>query len=213
MIKITNLDFSFYNKKVIDNLSLDIHRGDYIAIIGANGSGKTTLVKCILGMNKVSCSSILIDGICINKFKKFKQIGYVSQYKIKESDLPITGLEYLSLITSDQNKRDKWIEKLQLTEFINLDINKLSGGQKQRIMIAKALLHEIDYLILDEPSVGLDLESRKNLYDLLGALNKEGLTIIIISHHIDEISCQINKVFEMENNVLEEIERDNCKYC
>ncbi len=214
MIKINNLSFKYDNCNILENINIEINDGDFLAIIGGNGTGKSTLIKCLIGLNKVENNQILIDGIDINKYKDFKRLGYVKQVQNKVSDIPITGMEYLRLISKDKKKLNEVIELLDLKAFINTDINNLSGGQKQRINIAKSLLHDIKYLILDEPNTGLDFNARKNFYQLIAKLNHEQkITVIIVSHHIDEISCQINRIYDLENNSIKEYNKDECKYC
>ncbi len=213
MIKINNLSFKYDNCNILENINIEINDGDFLAIIGGNGTGKSTLIKCLIGLNKVENNQILIDGIDINKYKDFKRLGYVKQVQNKVSDIPITGMEYLRLISKDKKKLNEVIELLDLKAFINTDINNLSGGQKQRINIAKSLLHDIKYLILDEPNTGLDFNARKNFYQLIAKLNHEQkITVIIVSHHIDEISCQINRIYDLENNSIKEYNKDECKY-
>ncbi len=213
MINIDNLTFGYNNNEIIKDLNLEINDQDYIAIIGGNGTGKSTLIKCILGINKINKNMISIDDVDINKFNDFKKIGYVQQLKNDKSDIPISGIEYLRLFTKDKQKIQKLIKDLSLEEFINDNIHVLSGGQRQRINIAKSMINDIKYLILDEPNTGLDVENRRMFYDLLAKLNSQGITIIIVSHHIDEISCKINKVYNLEKNELEEVDRDGCQYC
>lgn len=202
MIKITNLNFGFNGNNVLNDINLTIDNGDYVAIIGPNGSGKSTLIKCLIGMNKVTHNSIQIDNQCISCFNQYQRIGYVAQVKNKETELPITPSEYLNLISKDQAKIAKLAEQLQLTPFFHNDINKLSGGQKQRVNIAKALLNDIQYLILDEPNTGLDEQSRIKLYQILKQLKKDNLTIIIVSHHLSDFEQDANKVYDLSLNRL-----------
>ncbi len=214
MIEINNLNYSYENEKTLENINIKINDGDYLAIVGGNGTGKSTLIKCLIGLNQVKHNMIKIDGVCINKYKNYKQIGYVKQVQTRQLDIPITSREYLSLISKDKNKINEMVSLLNLEEFIDENINNLSGGQKQRVNIAKSLLHDIKYLILDEPNTGLDFEARQNFYQLVAKLNQElKITVIIVSHHLDEISCRINKVYDMESKTLKENDQDECKYC
>lgn len=205
MININKLNFAYNNDLILQDISIDIKEGDYVAIIGENGSGKSTLIKCLIGINKVKHDEIKIDGECITCYKKFYQIGYVSQNKGKMSELPITTFEYLNLISDDKDNILKKAKLMNITDILNEDINNLSGGQRQRVSICKSLLMDIKYLILDEPNTGLDKISRKNLYKLLSDLNKEGLTIIVVTHHLEEINNSINKVYNLETKKYEEI--------
>ncbi len=214
MIKINNLNFSYEDENTLSDISFVIEDGDYLAIVGGNGTGKSTLIKCLIGINSVKDGMITIDGIDINKYRQFKEIGYVRQTQNKHLDIPITGREYLCLVSKNRKKIEEITQLLDLTNFIDENINNLSGGQKQRINIAKSLLHDIKYLILDEPNTGLDFNARSNFYELVAKLNKEhNITIIIVSHHIDEISCKINKVYDLETKKLEENDQDGCQYC
>ncbi len=214
MIKISNLSFSYEEEKTLEGINFQIEDGDYLAIIGGNGTGKSTLIKCLIGINEVKTGMIEIDGTDIRKFKEFQTIGYVRQTQNKQLDIPITGREYLSLVSKDKQKINQIVMMLNLNEFIDENINNLSGGQKQRINIAKSLLHDIKYLILDEPNTGLDFTARTNFYELVAELNqKQNITIIIVSHHIDEISCKINKVYDLETKELKENNQNECQYC
>lgn len=213
MIEIQNLTFSYGNEEpVLKNISLTIEKGDYLAIVGQNGTGKSTLIKCLLGVNKVKNSMITIEGEDINKYQNLK-IGYVCQEKANIFDIPITVKEYLALITTDHKLLERVIEQLDLSEIINQKIISLSGGQNQRVMIAKALITNIDYLILDEPITGLDQAKRQKFHDLLVNLNKQGITIIIVSHHLDEIYEHVQKIYDLEKKELNVFDRTNCKYC
>lgn len=214
MIKINNLSFGYENEKTLENINITINDGDYLAIVGGNGTGKSTLIKCLIGLNQVKKGMITIDDTDITKYKTFREIGYVQQIRAKQLDIPITSREYLRLVSKDNHKIQSLVELLNLEQFIDEDINNLSGGQKQRVNIAKSLLHDIKYLILDEPNTGLDFDARRSFYELVANLNtKHKITIIIVSHHIDEISCKINKIYDLEKKELKEYDRNGCQYC
>ena len=206
MIKVSGLTFKYKQEQILNNLNLEINDGDFLAIVGPNGSGKSTFLRCLMGINKVEHDQINIDGACISCYKDFKSIGYVPQVKIKATELAISGREYFNLITSDKNKINDIIIKLKIENIIDKNINNLSGGQLQRINIAKAMLNDIKYLVLDEPNTGLDAKSRKELFEFLSELNKFGLTIIIVSHHLDEIKMYTNKIFDLQKNEVIEVE-------
>lgn len=213
MIRIKNLSFGYSKELIIEDMSVVIDRGEYVLIKGNNGSGKSTLINCLLGYNKVVSGMITIGGVDINDFKSFKKIGYVRQTHTSKIDVPITAMEYYNLICKDKGKIDEVIEMLDIKSFVNIDVNTLSGGQRQRINIGKSLLHEVEYLILDEPVTGLDFDSRKGLYDLLRRLNDKAITIIIVSHHLEEITCKIDKIYDMDNHILEECDVHGCVFC
>lgn len=207
MIKLNELSFSFGNQKVINNLSLTINDGDFFVVVGPNGTGKSTLIKCLVGIFKVKHNQIQIDNECISCFDDYDQIGYVPQVKSKPSELPITAKEIFKLITKDHNKINEVSKLLNIETILNANINDLSGGQKQRINIAKALLLNIKYLILDEPTTGLDPQSRTELQEILQTLNKRGVTIIVVSHYVHEVESMMTCKLDMETETFERIEK------
>lgn len=209
MIRVENLHYHYDNNTVLCNIDFSVNKGEFIAIIGPNGSGKTTLMKCILGMNKTK-NCIYINGTDIAKLKNYTIFGYVSQKQTKIHEVPITGYEYLKLVAKDINGV---IKMLNLDEFIHENMNKLSGGQRQRIAIAAAILHKTEILIMDEPNTGLDEESRRLLYKSLSILKKQGITIVLVSHYIDELSCVVDYVYDIKTKEKRLVEKDECGYC
>lgn len=205
MITLNNLHFKFGDEVIINNLSLTIKNGDFCGIVGANGTGKSTLIKCLVGIHKVGHNQILIDNECISCYDDYDQIGYVPQVKSKPSELPITPHEIFGLISKDNKKILEISKLLNITNILNTNINDLSGGQKQRINIAKSLILDIKYLILDEPTTGLDPKSREELQDILMTLHNQGVTIIVVSHHYNEVEAMITCILDMETGIFERI--------
>lgn len=212
MIKIDNLFQKYNNEIVYANLNIEIEDGDYFAIIGENGSGKSTLLKSILGISKSMSGNIYIDNILVDKKKDWSDIGYVPQRTELMYDIPITVIEYLCLYAK-KSKVINIINKYNLNDLKNNVLSKLSGGQLQKVNIVKALLKDINYIFLDEPNNGLDFKNRQMLYNLLHDLNKEGITIVIVSHHVEDIKGNVHKIYDMEKNELSEVMADDCKYC
>ena len=193
-----------YNEiAVLDNVSCTIAKGSITAIIGPNGSGKTTLIRGILGLLSPTQGTITIDGKRPSEMRT--HVGYVPQQLQFDHTLPITVNEFLKTYQcKDQKHRYKNIsqvlKEVGLEKQINQKIGTLSGGQFQRALIARAIFHEKDILVLDEPSVGIDIEGEQSLYELIERLhNEHGITCIIISHDVaivhrfaDSVIC-INK--------------------
>lgn len=207
MIALNNLKFGFGDELILDNLSLTINDGDFFVVVGPNGTGKSTLIKCLVGINKVGHNQIQIDNECISCYDDYDQIGYVPQVKTKPSELPITASEIFRLITNDKEKISEVSKLLNITNILDTNINDLSGGQKQRINIAKSLLLNIKYLILDEPTTGLDPKSRIELQDILMTLHDNGVTIIVVSHYYEEVKSMMTCKLDMETGVFERIEK------
>ncbi len=187
-LRIDNLNFSYGQKNIIHNLSFGIPSGSFLSIIGKNGTGKSTLIKCILKTLKIPNNVIFLDDIDINNIKTFRNIGYVPQKTEFNYEFPITVKEIL--LSSYRGKAiDKifkeTISLLDLNKLYNENINNLSGGQLQRIFIARALLTEPKLLILDEPTVGVDVENLKSLHLILKELKEKKVTIVLITHDAD----------------------------
>ena len=178
-LRVNNLSFSYSQKKIIDNLSFNIPSGAFLSIIGKNGSGKSTLIKCILKTLKIPNGMIYLDDIDVNEISRFSNIGYVPQKVDFNYEFPITVKEIL-ISCYNGKVYDQYfksvISLLELNKLYNENINNLSGGQLQRIFIARALLTKPKLLILDEPTVGVDIENLVNLKKILTKLKQEKVT-------------------------------------
>lgn len=212
MIKINNLTIKYHNQILFEKLNLNIVKGDYFAIVGENGIGKSSLIKTIINENKSFTGEILIDNIPNTAIKKWNKIGYVPQINQIKHDIPITVQEYLNLYVTDQKLFDRLKDEFEINDFLEKPLNKLSGGQFQRTNLVKSLSQKIDFLILDEPTTGLDTTSREFLYNHLHELNKKGITILIISHNIEELKG-IHKIYNLSSKKLERIADNDCRYC
>ena len=183
-VKVKDLSFSYTQKLVLNKISLDLSSGSFLTLIGKNGSGKSTFLKCLLKIETVPDNTIFLNGKDINQIKKFSNIGYVPQKLDFNYEFPITVNEILT--SSYRKKKDSFftsiINDLDLNSVYRQNVNTLSGGQLQRVFIARSLLNNPKLLILDEPTVGIDKDSLKSLYDILTVLKKNGVTIIMSTH-------------------------------
>lgn len=216
IIHIQNLDFSYNEIPLLENINMDLYEGDYAAIIGPNGSGKSTFIKLILGELKQDRGTISIKG---GKDKiNSKMIGYVPQMN-RESTVafPITALEVVSLnlykknsllnlVSLQDKKRSRYaLEMVNLKDKMDYNYNRMSGGEQQRVMIAKALVNNPEVLIFDEPTAGVDKESKDTLFEILDHLNKvHNKTILIVTHELDYMKKHLNRIFEISYNKLKE---------
>lgn len=185
-IDIRNLSFAYGHRTVINGLSHTINPGDYLVVQGKNGSGKSTLIKCLLGINSVKNGMIFLDNLDINSFTQWTKFGYVSQnYDSFNYEFPLTVQELLRFSTitkkSEQNYL-KLLDEMGILEIVNQNINSLSGGQLQRVFIVRAMLNDPEVLILDEPTASIDKQNTEFFYKTIGALNQQGVTIILITH-------------------------------
>lgn len=189
-VNVNNLTFAYTQKLVLNNVSFSLKSGDFLTIHGKNGTGKTTLIRCFLKLLRVENGMIFLDDVDINKIRKFSNVGYVPQKNDFNYEFPITVSEILSC--AYPRKRDAFftqiVNSMDLNTIYNENINNLSGGQVQRVFIARALLSKPKLLILDEPTVGVDIDNVNALHDILKKLKEQSITIILVSHDMDYCS-------------------------
>ncbi|MBQ9679184.1 MAG: ABC transporter ATP-binding protein [Ruminococcus sp.] len=192
-IKCTDLSLGYGSQEILTGLSFEVNAGDYLCIVGENGSGKTTLMKTLLGLNKPLSGSIeFSDGVTSRK------IGYLPQQTDVQRDFPASVQEIVlsGCLGRDgfrpfYSKADKALaaqnmERMNITKLKKRCYRELSGGQQQRVLLARALCATEKILLLDEPVAGLDPKVTADMYELIDSLNKDGVTIIMISHDVDK---------------------------
>ncbi|MBR1650308.1 MAG: metal ABC transporter ATP-binding protein [Lachnospiraceae bacterium] len=191
LLKADSLSLGYDNQAILTDLSFEINKGDYLCIVGENGSGKTTLMKTLLGLQKPYDGTITFgDGLTK------KDIGYLPQQTLVQRDFPaavreivLSGCQAKTGLRPFYNKAEKKIaednmEKMGITHLKDRCYRELSGGQQQRVLLARALCATGKLLLLDEPVAGLDPKVTAEMYALIESLNKEGISIIMISHDI-----------------------------
>ncbi len=194
-IQITDLSKSYSDIEALKDLSLEINAGILFGILGPNGAGKSTLIKILATLVEPDGGEVFINNInLIKNPRKIRElIGYVAQDIALDKIL--TGRELLDFHSDlyHMKKKEKYerikllINQLQMNDWIDRKCGTYSGGMKRRIDLAAGLLHLPKVLILDEPTVGLDIESRNIIWQLLKDLKNDGMTIILSSHYLDEI--------------------------
>lgn len=216
-IQLNAVSFAYDNEAVLEDISFNISQGDYLGIIGPNGGGKTTLLKIILGLLKPTSGSVRVFGQDIYNLKSERaHIGYVPQRSSQiDTNFPATVGEIvasgrtarLGLFGSlQQEDKDAIARALEITEMAkhrNTLINSLSGGQRQRVFIARALAGDPQVLILDEPTVGVDIASQEQFFKFLADLHsKHGLTILLVSHDIDVVAKEVHTLLAINKKVV-----------
>ena len=186
-----NLTLGYEGKTVISGLSFAVEAGDYLCIVGENGSGKSTLMKTILRLKTPDSGQIITDDGLTSK-----EIGYIPQQTAAQKDFPASVREVVRSgclnrcgLRPFYNRREKQMaeenmEKLGIAPLAKRCYRELSGGQQQRVLLARALCATRKILLLDEPAAGLDPKASAEMYTLIEALNRDGITIIMISHDI-----------------------------
>ena len=176
----------------LKSVYLDIHKGEIFALLGPNGAGKTTLINMICGIVNIHQGKIKIDDHdVINDFRVTrKMVGLVPQELTSETFETVLGTVSFSRGLFGKKKNDQYITKilksLSLWDKRDSSILKLSGGMKRRVLIAKALAHEPKIIFLDEPTAGVDVELRQDMWEVVKQLRSDGVTIILTTHYIEE---------------------------
>lgn len=191
LIKVSSASLGYEGKPIVTDLNFEVNKGDYLCIVGENGSGKSTLMKTLLGQKHVISGKIEYgDGL------RQKEIGYLPQQTEVQKDFPasvkeivlsgcLNGCGLRPFYSKEQKKRAAEImARLGITDLAKSCYRELSGGQQQRVLLARALCASKTLLVLDEPVAGLDPVVTKNLYKLITDINKEGITVIMVSHDI-----------------------------
>ena len=201
LITINNLSKVYDNGfNALKSVDLKIKQGEIIAMLGPNGAGKTTLISIVCGIVKPSAGEITVDGYDIikNYRETRSRIGLVPQeISLEQFETVFNNVSYSRGLYGkgpNPNHIEKILKDFSLWDKKDLRLNQLSGGMKRRVMIAKALSHEPSILFLDEPTAGVDVELRKDMWKVVEGLRKTGVTIILTTHYIEEAEAIADRV-------------------
>ncbi len=194
MLQVDALRFGYRKRIILDNICLDIHKGEMVSIAGPNGTGKTTLIKCLAGIHRPTSGRVKINGKDIFEMHRREHarcVGYVPQSS--PSKFPITVFEAVLMgrrpyITwkpskADYEKTARVIESMNLKDIALRDFDKLSGGQKQKVLLARAIAQDTDYLLLDEPTSNLDLKHQLDVLEMIADLVKTKQVAAVLAMH------------------------------
>jgi zinc transport system ATP-binding protein len=213
IVDLASVTFGYTATPVVEDISLTIDPGEYVAIVGPNGSGKSTLMQLMVGLLDPDTGTAHLFGERADRFDDGERVGYVAQQASAAKEMPITAREVVKmgrfphvgfgrLSDEDWTTVDDALATVGMSAFADRRITQLSGGQRQRAFIARALAGDADLLVLDEPTVGVDAESVDAFYDLLAELNAEGITVLLIEHdlgavvdHADRVVCLNREVY------------------
>ncbi|NOQ90767.1 MAG: ATP-binding cassette domain-containing protein [Gammaproteobacteria bacterium] len=209
IVSISNLSKTYKNgHQALKDLNLDIKRGEILALLGPNGAGKTTLISIICGLVNATTGSVSVDGNdIVTEFRTTRsKIGLVPQeLTLGAFDKVINTLKFSRGLFGkkpDADYLEKLLKQLSLWEKKDSEILALSGGMKRRVLIGKALAHEPVILFLDEPTAGVDVELRKDMWSLVRQLRETGVTIILTTHYIEEAEEIADRVGVINNGEL-----------
>lgn len=209
IITIENLCKNYKAKKALDNVSLSIKQGELFGLLGVNGAGKTTLIKILCGLTKKTSGNIMISNLNLDReMDKIKEIIDISPQETSVAN-NLTVKENLKFFAniynnSDDNIINEIVDIFNLSEVLNQRAKTLSGGFKRRLSIAIALISKPEILFLDEPTLGLDVFARRELWNIIKKLQKS-ITIILTSHYLEEIENLCDRVAILSNGTLVKI--------
>jgi len=205
VIEVEGVSFAYEEELILEEVSLRLFAGDFCALIGPNGSGKSTLLKIMVGLLSPRRGRVKLFGRELPEFREWWRIGYVPQKVTALVDrvLPLTVFETVALglvgkpLSSGSERRElvlSALERVGLSGYEGRLLRELSGGQQQRVFLARALAGRPEVLLLDEPTTGVDFAAQERFYELLGSLNREGLTILIVTHDIAVVDRHVRQV-------------------
>lgn len=202
IIDIQDLSKEYSGKRVIDGLNLSVSRGELFGFLGPNGAGKSTTIRILTTLTKPSSGRALINGLdVVRDAARVKgEFGVVQQHTSLNRDLTVA--ENLELharmhhIPAEERKKriSELLEYVELSDYSQYLIDSVSGGMKRRAMIARSLIHRPKLLFLDEPTVGLDAQTRRRVWDLIRRMNSEGATVFLTTHYIEEAEALCHRV-------------------
>lgn len=210
ILVIENLTKKYDKKVAVDDVSLRVKRGSFFGLLGPNGAGKSSIIHCITGIGRITSGRIIVDGVDVEK--EYKEARYkvglspqefnVDFFAKVEQLLDYMGGYYGMPKAVRQPRIEELLKRFELTEHRKKKFNELSGGLKRRAILARALVHTPDLLILDEPTAGVDVKQRHDLWAYLREMNERGKTIILTSHYLEEIEALCNEIAIINNGKI-----------
>lgn len=189
LLKVEHLTKKINQKVIVDDINLKIYQGQLIAFLGPNGAGKSTTINMLTGIIKSTTGIVDLQGLKPNDTEYHQKIGVVFQNSVLDQELTVKQnlLSRQRMYKKKSNSLNYWIDKFHLEKICNQKYKYLSGGQKRRVDIARALIHQPQILFLDEPTTGLDIQTRNLIWKILNDLRKDTkLTIVLTTHYLEE---------------------------
>ncbi|HDK7160331.1 ABC transporter ATP-binding protein [Clostridium botulinum] len=206
VIKVHNLYKSYGNIQVVKGVSLTVNKGEVFGLLGANGAGKSTTIECILGTKNFDDGEVSILGMNPKKERKqlFQKVGVQFQESNYQDKITVKELcEITEVLYKNPLDFNKLLEQFDLQDKVRNLVSELSGGEKQRLFIILALIPNPEVVFLDELTTGLDVKARRDVWKCLLNLKKQGLTIFLTSHFIDEVEVLCDKICILKNGVID----------
>ena len=209
LISIKNLSKTYNNSfEALKSINLEINKGEIFALLGPNGAGKTTMISIICGLVRPTSGEVKVNGSdIVSEYKITRsQIGYVPQeLTLEQFETVFQNVSYTRGLygkSSNPKHIEKILKDLSLWDKKSMRLGQLSGGMKRRVLIAKALSHEPSVLFLDEPTAGVDVELRQDMWRIVEKLRQSGVTIILTTHYIEEAEAIADRVGVIDNGEM-----------
>jgi ABC-2 type transport system ATP-binding protein len=199
-IRIDNIKKRFGSLQALGGVSLDIAQGEFFGLLGPNGAGKTTLISIIAGLTRADEGTVSIHGhdVMTDYREARKAIGVVPQELVFDPFFTVRETLKMQSGYFGISNNDAWIDEvlheLGLTAKADANMRSLSGGMKRRVLVAQALVHKPPVIMLDEPTAGVDVELRQTLWNFIGRLNREGHTVVLTTHYLEEAQALCNRI-------------------
>ncbi|AVQ39100.1 ABC transporter ATP-binding protein [Clostridium botulinum] len=206
VIKVHNLYKSYGDVQVVKGISLTVKKGEVFGLLGANGAGKSTTIECILGTKNFHEGHVSILGMNPQKERKqlFQKVGVQFQESNYQDKITVKELcEITEVLYKNPLDCNKLLEQFGLQNKVKNLVSELSGGEKQRLFIILALIPNPEVVFLDELTTGLDVKARRDVWKCLLNLKKQGLTIFLTSHFMDEVEVLCDKICILKNGVID----------
>lgn len=210
MIDIKSVSKSYGDVKAVDDISITIPDATFMGLLGPNGAGKTTLIRMLIGLIDCDEGKISIDNNVVSRDNQAlkRRIGVVPQHINLDKELSVkenlifSGMLYKMERSLIHKRVEELLDIMSLTKAQNRVCKRLSGGMKRKLMIAKALIHDPEIIFLDEPSVGIDLKARREIWDILKRMHSNGKTILMTTHYIEEAEYLCDRVSLMNEGKI-----------
>lgn len=211
-LKIENLSKTYNKIQVVDGINLAIEPGEILGLLGPNGAGKSTTINMISGVTKIDGGKISVFGFDnqANYIEARRRVGVMHQEIVTDTFFTIDRALKIHSgyygVKDDPKWRELLIERLALGPHLKKSMNRLSGGMKRRFMVAKALIHKPELLILDEPTAGVDVELRRTLWDFVREMNRQGTTVLLTTHYLEEAEEMCGRIAIMNKGKIVTVE-------
>lgn len=216
IVQIKDVSFHYRDQQVIKDLNFTIKERDFVGIVGSNGAGKTTLLRMIVGLLPAAEGTIELFGQPIRKFQDWERMGYVPQKNAFNPLFPATVREvvmsglynrkkmFRRLSRLDHQKCEDALEVMRIQDIADKRIGALSGGQQQRVFLARALINRPDFLILDEPTIGIDAETQAGFFELITHMHAHHhMTFLMVTHDLDMVKDYLGESPVSQNGKIQ----------